>query len=207
MRFDTSMTRLPLALCAAIAATALLPQSASAANHCKLPKRAQVAGKSSLVVAYTLANSEDGKNLYGCRRSNGRRTRIFTGMDDGIESSSAVTKVIVNGRFIGMQIEDYDISCKADCPPGYNPYTYTVARFDVLKRRPLSLNGQAASGALVVSGRFGRIAWVQSAGLAFEVRVNKTTIDTGAIDPASFKLTGSTLSWTNGGVPKTASLK
>ena len=207
MRFDTSMTRLPLALCAAIAAAALLPQGASAASHCKLPKRAQVAGKSSLVVAYTLANSEGGRNLYGCRLSNGRRTRIFTGMDDGISSSSAVTKVIVNGRFIGMQIEDYDISCKADCPPGYNPYTYTLARFDVLKRKAYSVTGQAADGAFVVSGRFGWIAWVQSAGLAFEVHVNKTTIDTGAIDSSTFKLTGATLSWTNGGVAKTASLK
>jgi hypothetical protein len=187
----------------------LIPASGASAavNHCKLPKRAQEIDRSLTVIAYSVPNGEGDKTLYGCLRATGARSKILVGSDDGIESYSKFNTVIVNGRFIAFQIEDYDISCKADCPPGYNPYTYTLARFDVKRRKPYQVTGQAEQGAFFVSGKLGKLAWIQSSPVGFEVHVNKATLDQGAIDPKSLKLVGTTLSWTNAGTPQSTTLR
>jgi hypothetical protein len=205
---DGRMRKVAVAILSCAAIAALTTSSAPAAvNHCKLPKKAKVLGRTTLVYAYSVKNSEGDSNLYGCLRTTGKRSKIFEGFDDTIESYSKITKVVLNGRFIAMQIEDYDISCKAACPDGYNPYTYTLARYDVKRRKPYSVTGQAQQDSLIVSARLGKLAWIQSSGVGFEVHVNKQTIDQGAVDPRSLKLVGDKLTWTNAGTVMTYTLK
>jgi hypothetical protein len=190
------------------AALLAAPSAQAATDHCRpLPKRATVVAKNKTATVYTVPNGLGDKNLYGCLRSNGHRTKIAEGSDDGIEAYSKFDQIRLNGRFVAWQWNDYDISCKAACPEGYDPNTFSLERFDLKRGRPYQVTGEATAGALVVSGRFGRIAWVQKNGDAFEVHVNKRVVDSGAIDPASFKLAGSTLSWTNAGAPKTTTLR
>jgi hypothetical protein len=123
--------------------------------------------------------------------------------DDGIYQSTAFSKVGLNGRFAVWQLQSIDISCKADCPPGYEPVQFRIGVADLRSRRGRGYDGSARDALVVTRG--GTPAWLQEAGSAVEVRAGAQVLDTGAID--SLALRGYDLTWQNAGVPKSASLR
>jgi hypothetical protein len=70
---------------------------------------------------YELANKSGGSNLYGCLRSNDRRQLLASGYDDNYTSSGTYDRVKLKGHVVSWRFTSVDDSCKAACPPGYNP--------------------------------------------------------------------------------------
>jgi hypothetical protein len=195
-------------ICAVLAAAVLGPAGAGAATaRCKVPKKADVVANNRSAVAYTLPNSAGADTLYGCLKSNGVKVKVAKGYDDGIETSTTFDQLRLNGRFLVWQWTDFDVSCKADCPPGYEAYHYSLERIDLKTRKHLTAAGHAEDGALVVSANRGAIGWIEKTATGYDVNAGAETLDSGAIDPQSLRLKGSTLSWTNAGMSKTATLR
>src|SRR5207247_211385 len=55
-----------------------------------------------------------------------------------------------------------DISCKADCPPGYDPTTVTLHIRDLRKRKTAHVAGEVAPKGRLVLTTGGAIAWSQN---------------------------------------------
>jgi hypothetical protein len=202
------VSALLIAAAAALSAAGADADAAARKPSCAAAKSKTVAQNASARV-FKITRSSGTTRLYGCLRSSGRRVVLAQAADD-IETSTGFDRVRLNGRFVAWQGTATDLSCKADCPPGYDPYTWTIERVDLRSRKGRAFSGRAAGQALVVS-RKGAVAWVQSTGAdTYDVRAGDAagarTLDSGAIDPKSLKLAGSTLSWTNAGAPKTAAL-
>jgi hypothetical protein len=82
------------------------------------------------------SDSEFTKNaVYGCLRSNGRRTRIVEEYDDSYVLSGEIDALKLGGRYVVYLFSSTDISCKAACPPGYEPTTHTLAFVDLKNRK------------------------------------------------------------------------
>jgi hypothetical protein len=74
-----------------------------------------------LVRVYEVANKDGGKNLYGCLRSDDRRQRLAHGYDDNYVASGSYDRVKLSGVRVRWRFTETDDSCKANCPPDYNP--------------------------------------------------------------------------------------
>ena len=201
--------RLRAVLAAAVVVLAVAPAPSAGAATPK--KRCTAAGAKTVVknrVARVFsAPYGEGEfttaRLFGCLYSNGRRVLLDQAEDDEYVSSEEFRKVRLNGRFAAWEHESFDISCKADCPPGYQASTTTVHARDLRARRNRSFDGSVSGQSLVVGAR-GTPAWLQAAGDRVEVRAGGDVLDSGAID--SLRLRGTTLSWRNAGLAKSAEL-
>jgi hypothetical protein len=130
---------------------------------------------------------------------------------DATELSGAITDLRLVGHIVGSVQHSTDISCKDQCPPGYQP-TSAVVQVDDLRRhlrRSAPLNGNLLGHDLLLA-RSGTAAWLE--GSSGNARLQKLggageqLIDQGNIDQASVKLFGSTLSWTKDGQPHSTPL-
>ncbi|MEA2445299.1 MAG: hypothetical protein QOJ12_2591 [Thermoleophilales bacterium] len=203
------MRLLPLVILAVLA----FAPAADAKSTCSATGSKTVASNSSARV-YTVKSgrADYGDVLLGCLRSNGKRFRLAENYDDGLYVTSSFSKVRLNGRFVGWQVDNSDVSCKADCPPGYQTATSALALVDLSSRRRRTIDAAAVGNALVVS-RTGGLAWVgqgQGALVVYTAPAGSreyTPADSGDIDPSSLSLRGSVLSWRNAGVAKTATLR
>lgn len=144
------------------------------------------------------------QSLFACRRSTGRRTRLATAFDDGYVSSASFGDVRLAGQFVAWSKTATDNSCKADCPPGYEPTTRAIGVFDAGHRKSRGIDGYPIGGALVLS-KDGGVAWAaqSSSGDPFEIRAsvragdNRLLDSGGAIDPGSLAIEITIISWTN----------
>jgi hypothetical protein len=199
-------------------ACAVIPASAAEAatkKKCAIPRGSDVVAKNSQVYVYTRDGSGDvTSRLYGCYRKTARTARLAESSGDDLGLLTVeFDQVRVNGRFVAWQEKATDISCKADCPPGYEPDTYAISRADLKTRRSLSWPDAHAENDSLVLSKAGNTAWIQAGDVngVFAVRVGDKTgsnaIDSGNIDPTSLALTGTTLTWVNAGEAKNATLR
>ena len=192
------------ALLAAVPATA----EAAARPSCKRAGSKTVA-KNAFARIY-----EVGSKLYGCRRATGRRALLYESYDDELTSSAFYGNVRLNGRFVAWSWATYDISCKADCPPDYNPQNSGVSVFDLRRRRGRSVSPTTPVGRALVVGRNGALAWLTQSSeagprsLHVSLRLaDDRVIDSGNIDPGSLAVELTIISWTRDGVERFARLR
>ncbi len=187
--------------------------SAPASTGCK-PRASKAVVKSRYARVYTRGRVDSGtgetQRLYGCLYSSGRPLRLFEASDDGYVTSESYADVRLAGRYVAWSETHYDISCKADCPPGYEPTTYGIGLADLRGRSRRSIAAHVLDGALFVSKR-GFIAWAQPGpGATVAIRARDTAgvreLDVGGIDPGSLSLRGLEVSWTKDGVLRSATL-
>jgi hypothetical protein len=75
--------------------------------------------------------------------------------------AGSFTQVRLNGRFVAWQFDASDLSCKADCPPDYNPLRQTINIADLRTRKRKSTAGAARPDTLSVT-RGGTAIWLAS---------------------------------------------
>jgi hypothetical protein len=202
--------KLGCALVPAPALIALLPASAGAATH-PTCKRAgsETVRQNAFARVYKV-----GSKLYGCRRATGKRTLLYEAYDDDYTSSAFWGDVRLNGRFVAWSWGTYDISCKADCPPGYNPRNSGISVFDLRRRRGRTVTPTNPVGGALVVSRGGGLAWLTRgpsggpADLHVSLRLSDDrVIDSGDIDPKSLRVELTIISWVRDGVERFVRLR
>jgi hypothetical protein len=199
------------AIAIAIAALAVAAPAADAKQAKPCSRKGSATVKATkLVRVYQVKNNDGGHNLIGCLRSDNKRQLLAHGYDDGLVTSGDFGHVTVAGHFVAWEFTAYDISCKADCPPGYDPTSVHLSIRDLRKRKTAHANGDVASKGKLVLTTGGSIAWTQQAASDVEVdafdAAGRRQLDHGQIPPGSLTLKGKIASWTNAGVPKSATL-
>jgi hypothetical protein len=118
--------RIPLAV-TAIAALVAFAGPADAAKNSKpcARKGSTTVESNKRVRVYEVANTDGGENLVGCLRSDNRRQVLARGYDDNFTSSGTYDRVKLRGVVVKWRFTAVDESCKAACPPGYEPTTRT----------------------------------------------------------------------------------
>ena len=157
---------------AAVALLALVPTANADAATSKVkrctPKGSKTIHKTSEARVYTLngpsSQSQDEsvqKRLYGCLFSTGRPLLLTESYDDDFVTSGAFSQVRLNGRFVAWQFDSVDDSCKADCPPDYNPLNQSINIADLRTRKHKGTAGAARPDTLSVT-RGGTAIWLDS---------------------------------------------
>ena len=150
--------------------------------------------------------------LYGCLKRRGKSIRLAEAYDDEYVMSSSYLHVRLAGRFVAWEGTSKDVSCKADCPPGYNPETTSISVYDLARRKERSFSATVLNEALVLTRR-GSIAWAQRASTDLQVEVyvaEGTTaqmVDRGNVDPDSLRLRDGTVVWTKDGVERSSPIR
>ncbi len=197
-------------------ALAMLMATASPAEAAKRPSKPTCAKKGSKTVARSrdarvfTAPAKDGegnsgKGLYGCLTINGVKRKLAVSGDEDLYSSSSFDHVRLAAHYVAWSQSSTDVSCKADCPPGYVPTRYTVRRYDLRRRRLRSLPADAPS-AVAVTQR-GGVAWLSADRLWAADRDGTRVLDTGMIAASSLAAEISIVSWVRGGVERFARLR
>jgi hypothetical protein len=202
--------KIPAAVAIATIALAGGVDNAAAKSPACAKKGSKTVVSTHSVRVYSVANRDDGRNLYGCLRSNDRRQLLTRSFDDGYVTSAGYGHVRVAGRFVAWDESYTDDSCKADCPPDYEVTTYTVSVRDLKRRKTQAVDGKVDGRLVVTAG--GAIAWTQNDGSEVVVDAydggGARELDRGAeVGLRSLRLKGSTVSWTNGGESRSAELK
>jgi hypothetical protein len=193
---------------------------ADAAGHGTKPscakKGSKTVARGSGARVFTAPATSDGERvvrLYGCLSSNGRRQVLSERSDDGYVTSSGFDDVRLAGTYVGWHSFATDVSCKADCPPGYDPRSESVIAYDLRRRRVArrtTLGGYTARS-LAVTQR-GGLAWL-SPGTPGPQQLNVSdrgghrVLDTGSIAAASVRAEISIVSWVRDGVERFARLR
>jgi hypothetical protein len=158
---------LAAALLLALAPAASAPAATSKVKRCT-PKGARTIHRTSEARVYTLKGPSERsgdetvqRRLYGCLFSTGRPVLLTESYDDDFVASGEFSQVRVNGRFVAWQFDASDVSCKADCPPDYNPLTQTIHIADLKSRKKKSTTGAAKPDTLSVT-RGGTAIWLDS---------------------------------------------
>jgi hypothetical protein len=152
------------------------------------------------------------RRLYACLRRTQRTKRVVSSYDDGLYVSADYSNVRLAGYFVAWSYERTDVSCKADCPPGYNATHRSIGLYNLRSRGARDIFGSVEQRALVLTSS-GVLAWARRASdgqieVITRSRAGKQALlDRGAIPPSSLKLRDSTLVWANGGVERSAPLR
>lgn len=196
----------------AVVALALLVPAAPAARksgRCTV-KGAHTVKANRLVRAYVKRDREGNQRLFGCWRVIGRKVLVAAAYDDGYVLSGTYREPRLAGRFMAVVTEATDLSCKAACPPDYEPTKTFVKVRDIRSRRVRVVQSRAMKRTLDLSTA-GAASWLVSGAGGEELRVIDGAglgrlIDSGSIDPDFVRLRGLHLEWVNAGAPKTAEL-
>src|SRR5829696_3115833 len=196
------------------------PAAAAKRDRCRVPDGAGVLAKSRQLLVYK--DTDWGDIYFFCVRPNGRKETLLQPVADFSPTwSRLVGDVRVAGRYAAFRYRWQRGRCSDlnPCPPGTPMSGYVVA-INRPGGGPVEADvgmqdttfGLTAGGVLawltaveggeelrVLGGPFGGIG---PTGIQAPSRV----VDSGAIDPASFSVRGTTLSWSNAGTPKTFSL-
>jgi hypothetical protein len=195
-------TRTLIAAVTAFAILALTAGSAEATHsRGKCKARGDTIAKNDTGRVYEREQDAEVKTLWGCVWERNKAFKIEVAEGDGFVTFESYDNVMLRGRFVAWTFTHEDISCKADCPPGYDATTEYVKTFD-LKTRDEDLETSDAYPGSLRLNRGGSLAWLTSAGDGnLEVHAwdgdGARTFDTGMI--TKFRLRGPTLSWVNGG--------
>jgi hypothetical protein len=208
---------------AALASTGLLlwAAPADAAGHGTRPSCARKGSKTVArapgVRVFTAPATSAGDRvvrLYGCLSANGRRQVLSERSDDGYVTSSGFDDVRLARTYVGWHSFATDVSCKADCPPGYDPTSESVIAYDLRRRRVArrtSLMGDYTARSLALTQR-GGLAWL-SPGTPGPQQLNVSdsgghrVLDTGTIAATSVRAEISIVSWVRDDVERFARLR
>jgi hypothetical protein len=189
----------------AVILLALVATSADATHtRGKCKKRGTTVAKNDSARVY-----ERGFSLYACAWRQNEEEILDTETDD-ISSSNTYGNVVLRGRFVAWIQTSEDISCKADCPPGYDGTNYYVNVFDIAKGDGDTTTADPLFETLRLNTR-GSAAWLETAGSdthdvhAWDFQRTARVLDSGPI--RRFRLRGRELSWLNAGVAKSATLR
>lgn len=210
------MLRIGAAL-SAVALLALLPAGSAQAAPSKAkrctPKGTKTVAENKYARVFTAEGqgpSEDEfvyRRLYGCMYSTGRRALLSVAYDDDYVTAGNFSNVRLNGRFVGWEYEAFEGSCKAGCPPDYNPLSWSVNSVDL--RRPddeRGLNPRSDVTDLVVT-RTGDLGWIEAGRVRAFVGGDVRELDPGPVRGDSLELTGYTASWDHAGKARSAELR
>src|SRR4051794_7028195 len=153
------MRKLPALVPAAVLALALAAGPASAATKptCKRSHTTTVTQNSTTRVYQKTKSGVT--TLYGCLKSKGKAVKLDV-RDLDPELGTDFSKVRLAGRFVAWAHRTSDNTCKADCPPDYDPTTDSVGVRDLrLNKTRTHLAGKGAT-AVVLSAK-GALAWTQ----------------------------------------------
>jgi hypothetical protein len=184
--------------------------------RCRVPSRAKVLAKSRRLLVYQDNNFED--VYFFCVRPNGRtETLLASEVEFQTTHSKLVGGVRLAGRYAAFRYRWERAPCSQayPCAPGEQLQGYYVAI-----NRPGLPYGPVGDSVGENDTTFGLtaggvLAWLKAVpggeelhvlGGPFGTQAPGLVVDSGAIDPASFSVQGTTLSWTNAGTPKTFSL-
>ncbi len=202
------------------------PAEARRIDRCELPRAAKVEGRSDRVVVWSFERLDSDGDPWGkvvaCRRSTGASMRLAETWD-WIGEHNAVPEVRVAGGYAAIYQEGHD---------HYSTRFRTLWVFDVERRRRVHFDwivfdppfGEAIQGGMpaLVLAPTGAVAYVvrresdRDHNGRVVARVAVRAMDAGGrrlldkgegIDPASLRLDGATVSWTNGGEPRSATLR
>ena len=199
-----------VALVAAGPAEAVVDAKRKRAPTCKR-KRSKTVRQNSAARVFQKA-AGDRTRRYGCLKRRGKSIRLDEAYDDGYVMSTSYREVRLAGRFVAWEDVSTDVSCKADCPPGYNPETTSIDVYDLARRRQVSYDGTVLNESLVLTRR-GSVAWLQrtSPGIDVEVHIGEGStrrlLDRGNVDPDSLRLTGNTVFWTKDGAERSSPIR
>jgi len=157
------MRRLPLALLVLLA-VAPAGSASAATKHSCTAKGAKTVVKNKTARVFTTPGrpGEDTiDRLFGCLYSTGKRILLTESRDDEFVSSESFSDVKLSGRFVAWQFKSEDFSCKADCPPGYDPTSEYVVLVDLRTRKRKGTAGEARPGTLAVT-RGGTATWLDA---------------------------------------------
>jgi hypothetical protein len=185
------------ALAAAVPAT-----SAQAATHptCKRAHTKTLTQNSTTRVYQRTSNGVT--TLYGCLKARGKAVKLAK-RDFDPELGTNFSKIRLAGRFVAWADQTTDNSCKAACPPGYDPTSERVAVRDLRRKSTRSHDAGEGATALVVTYR-GAIAWTEGPSgdkttlYALDSKKYRT-LDQGEVAADTLKVSGSTLSWLDSG--------
>jgi hypothetical protein len=160
------------------------------------------------------SEGEDVERLYGCLSANGRKQVLAESSDDGYVTSSGYDDVQLAGRYVAWHSSATDVSCKADCPPGYNPTRDGVEVYDLRRRRSVRtvlLLTPYTQFSLALAHN-GGAAWLSHTTpgpqqLNVADRGGLRVLDTGAILAGSLTAEISIISWVRDGVERFARLR
>jgi hypothetical protein len=200
-----------IALAAAIpAVTAPAGQAAKRKPTCNRAHSKTVA-KNRTVRVFTVKRKGT-TTLYACRRSTGRRAKL-TKSFDGFTSSAKFSDVRLRGNFVAYAYSATDQSCKADCPPDFEPTKTSIRVYNVRKHRSRTVDGYPVGKALVLSSR-GGVAWASRSGTSGPVEIRGSVrsgdnrlFDSGNIDPKSLAIEITIISWKRDGTEYFARLR
>jgi hypothetical protein len=156
----------------------------------------------------------DGTDLLGCWKKTGRVRGLYFAFDDEYVTSAQFGLVRLRGAFAAFYAESYDISCKAACEPGYEPYHRSLNVVDLRRggHAGVTVAERPAGNRLLLDAR-GAIAWPRwLPANQVEIRVldasGERAIDSGAIRPESISLSpGGRLSWVKDATPRATLLE
>ena len=195
--------------------TALLlgASSADAAKRKATPSCAKKGSKTVLrapgVRVFTLPGRGDvQERLYGCLAADGRKQLLTESADDGYVTSSGFDDVRLAGHHVAWHSHATDVSCKADCPPGYNATSQSVIAYDLRRRRVArrSIVAGYTDSSLALTQR-GGLAWLSGTQLLAADRAGTRVLDTGTIAPSSVRAEISIVSWVRDGIERFARLR
>ena len=145
--------------------------------------------KNRLVRVYSVSRNGN-RRLTGCLRKTGRKLVVVREYDDGYVESGAFRDVRLAGRFVAVVFDATDVSCKAACPPDYEPTQTSVVISDIRARRDRTTRTHAQTGSLRLSTA-GVAAWLAPIEGGLELHAydggGENVLDSGAIDPASLR--------------------
>jgi hypothetical protein len=171
-------------------------------------KRSHTVAKNRFVRVYFVSRRGN-RRLTGCLRATGRKLLVVREYDDGFVESGVFRDVRLAGRFVAVVFDATDVSCKAACPPDYEPTQTSVVISNIRTRRDRATLTHEQAGSLRLSSA-GVAAWLAPIEGGLELHgydgEGQRVLDTGAVDPASVKLAGLKLTWANAGAPKSAAL-
>jgi hypothetical protein len=206
------MTLTTRTLIAAVTALAILGLTSSSADAThsrgKCKARGTTIAKNDTGRVYEREQEADVRTLWGCVWSRNQPFEIEVAAGDDISTFESYDNVLLRGRYVAWNFTREDVSCKADCPPGYDATTEYVRVLDMRTEDSAQETSDPESGSLRLNSR-GSLAWLTLAGggnrdvHAWD-RKGHRMVDTGPV--RRFRLRGPTLSWLNGDVAKSETL-
>lgn len=189
------MRRLGLAVLTALVLA--LPAAETQASASCAVRGSKTIAKNPVARLYSLRG-----NLMACTRATGRKRLVAESYDDGYVTSGSWSRPVLAGRYVGLVYTSTDISCKAACPPDYEPTRVSTHVYDLQHGRVVaSTPGDAGDFALTTNGA---LVWVAGR----ELRANRggtvTVLDSGDIDPVSVRARHQLVFWTRDGVRRFA---
>jgi hypothetical protein len=203
-------------LCIGLVATAPASAAGRKAKPSCAKKGSKTVRRGAGVRVFTAPARSDGERvvrLYGCLSSDGRKQVLSERADDDYVTSSGFDDVRLAGRFVGWHSFATDVSCKADCPPGYNPRSESAIAYDLRRRRIArrSVLSAYTAGSMALTQR-GGLAWLSPGTPGPQQLIaldggGRRVLDTGAIAASTVRAEISIVSWVRDGVERFARLR